>query len=119
MICAAYDLLDCAAPNPEPGDLLNAMRAAVAKLGATILGELPVLFQPHGITCVLVLAESHLIVSTWPEHHLAHVDLFTCRADTDAEQALQPIVDIVRSKKIHGQRIRRAMPPRQTRMCAL
>ncbi len=58
MICTVYDLLDCTTPTPEPYALLDAMRTAVARLGATILGELPVLFQPHGITCVVVLAES-------------------------------------------------------------
>lgn len=83
MIHAVYDVTDCTSPNPEPADLLHAMRDTVHRLGCTILGELPVLFQPHGATFVLVLAESHLAVSTWPEHKFAHVDLFTCRADTD------------------------------------
>ncbi|MGH3549724.1 MAG: S-adenosylmethionine decarboxylase family protein, partial [Pseudonocardiaceae bacterium] len=101
MICAVYDLTDCATPNPEPQRLLGVMRNAVTRLGATVLGELPVLFQPHGITCVLVLAESHLIVSTWPEHQLAHIDLFTCRADTDPELALEPIIDIFGDPKVH------------------
>ena len=110
MICAVYDLLDCTTPTPEPYALLDAMRTAVVRLGATILGELPVLFQPHGITCVVVLAESHLIVSTWPEHQLAHIDLFTCGADSDPEHALQPIIDILGSGKVHGKRIQRAMP---------
>lgn len=110
MICVAYDLVNCVAPRLEPHELLDAMRATVARLGATILGELPVLFQPHGITCVLVLAESHLIVSTWPEHQLAHIDLFTCRADTDPEHALQPIINLLGSDKVHGQRIQRIMP---------
>jgi S-adenosylmethionine decarboxylase len=109
MICAVYDLLGCATPNPELDQLLDAMRAAVSRLGATILGELPVLFQPHGLTCVLVLAESHLVVSTWPEHKLAHIDLFTCRADTDPERALQPIHDLLGSTAVHGQRIQRAL----------
>ncbi|MDQ3054212.1 MAG: adenosylmethionine decarboxylase [Actinomycetota bacterium] len=110
MICATYDLIDCATPEPEPHELLDAIRAAVTRLGATILGELPVLFQPHGITCVLVLAESHLVVSTWPEHQFAHIDLFTCRADTDPEHALQPIIEVLGSRKVHGQRIHRVTP---------
>ncbi|MGQ0777026.1 MAG: adenosylmethionine decarboxylase [Pseudonocardiales bacterium] len=110
MTCAVYDLTDCATPEPEPADLLDAMRTAATRLGATVLGELSVLFQPHGITCVLVLAESHLIVSTWPEHKLAHIDLFTCRVDTDPQHALQPIVDTLGSTKVHGQRIQRVIP---------
>ena len=75
MTCVIYDLIDCVTPSPEPRKLLDAMRTAVARLGATALGEPSVLFQPHGIICVLVLAESHLVVSTWPEHKVAHIDL--------------------------------------------
>ncbi|MGH3565795.1 MAG: adenosylmethionine decarboxylase [Pseudonocardia sp.] len=110
MINAVYDLTGCTGIDLEPADLLDAMRSAVDRLGCTVLGELPVMFQPHGITCVLVLAESHLTVATWPEHHLAHVDLFTCRSDTDPEHAVAPIVDALGAASVHGQRIRRLAP---------
>ncbi|MGH3938469.1 MAG: adenosylmethionine decarboxylase [Pseudonocardiaceae bacterium] len=110
MIHAVYDITDCTSPNPDPADLMQAMRDAVHRLGCTVLGELPVLFQPHGATFVLVLAESHLAVSTWPEHLLAHVDLFTCRADTDPENAIAPIVATLGFGKVHGQRVHRRGP---------
>jgi S-adenosylmethionine decarboxylase proenzyme len=91
MIHAVYDVTGCAADLPaEP--LLTAMRATATLLGAAVRGELAERFQPHGLTCVLVLAESHLTVSTWPEHHLAHIDVFTCRADTDPDTAIHPIL---------------------------
>lgn len=90
LICVAYDLLACTQPDPDPTALITALYAASALLGTDVRGELAVPFQPHGSTCVLVLAESHLIVSTWPEHRLAHVDLTTCRADTPPDQALIP-----------------------------
>ncbi|GAA1992641.1 S-adenosylmethionine decarboxylase [Amycolatopsis minnesotensis] len=109
MINAVYDITGCTT-NPEPSELLNAMRAAVAQLGCTVLGELPVVFQPHGATCVLVLAESHLTVSTWPEYQLAHVDLFTCRADTEPENAIAPILVALGGRTVHGQRIGRLGP---------
>lgn len=35
-------------------------------------------FTPQGVTVVLVLAESHLAIHTWPEHGYASVDLLTC-----------------------------------------
>jgi S-adenosylmethionine decarboxylase len=110
MINAVYDLVRCTRADLEPTDLLDAMRATVDRLGCTVLGELPVLFQPHGLTCVLVLAESHLTVATWPEHQLAHVDLFTCRTDSDPENALTPIVNALGATHVHGQRIRRIDP---------
>ena len=114
MIHAIYDITSCPTPDPEPAALIQAMRDTVDSLGCTVLGELPVLFQPHGATCVLVLAESHLTVSTWPEHHLAHVDLFTCRADIDPEQAIAPILAALGGGTVHGQRIHRRGPSSAT-----
>lgn len=74
----------------------------------------PCCSSPTPVTCVLVLAESHLIVSTWPEHKLAHIDLFTCRADTDPQHALEPVIDTLGGAKVHAQRIQRVMPEPET-----
>jgi S-adenosylmethionine decarboxylase len=35
-------------------------------------------FYPQGCTAVLILAESHITVHTYPEHCLCYVDAFTC-----------------------------------------
>jgi S-adenosylmethionine decarboxylase len=110
VIHIVYDVTNCAAPPPEPTDLLAAMRDTATRLGCTVLGELPITFQPHGTTCVLVLAESHLTVSTWPEHNLAHIDLFTCRADTDPDHAVTPILGILGSTTVHTQHVPRLGP---------
>ncbi len=110
MLHAVYDVTNCRVPSPDLTELVDAMRETVTRLGCTILGELPVMYQPHGTTCVLVLAESHLVVSTWPEHQLAHIDLFTCRADTDPEHAIAPILTTLDADTVHGQRIHRSGP---------
>ncbi len=113
MIHAVYDVTGCTADlAAEP--LLSAMRATAALLGATIRRELAEPFQPHGLTCVLVLAESHLTVSTWPEHHLAHIDVFTCRADTDPDTAIHPILTALGgdTPSVVTQRVPRAAPTR-------
>jgi S-adenosylmethionine decarboxylase proenzyme len=80
--------------------------------GATIRSELAEQFQPHGLTCVLILAESHLTVSTWPEHNLAHIDVFTCRADTDPDAAVHPILTALGgdTSTIRAQRVPRIAP---------
>ena len=33
---------------------------------------------PHGVSGVVIIAESHLTVHTWPEHGYAAVDVFSC-----------------------------------------
>jgi len=62
------------------------MIAAAKEAGATVLGAHFHEFSPHGVTGVVVIAESHLSIHTWPEYGYAAVDVFTC-GDT-----LQPSV---------------------------
>jgi S-adenosylmethionine decarboxylase len=45
--------------------------------GATVLGETFCVFPNGAVTGVLVLAQSHLSIHTWPEHSLANVDLLS------------------------------------------
>ena len=35
-------------------------------------------YAPQGVAGVVLLAESHLSIHTWPEHGYAAVDVFTC-----------------------------------------
>jgi S-adenosylmethionine decarboxylase len=46
--------------------------------GATVVEEEFCVFANGAVTGVLVLAQSHLSIHTWPEHSLANVDLLSC-----------------------------------------
>ncbi|WP_322026327.1 adenosylmethionine decarboxylase [Burkholderia sp. BCC1977] len=39
----------------------------------------------HGVTGVVLLAESHITIHTWPEHGFAAVDAFMCGAARAAD----------------------------------
>lgn len=54
------------------------MRAAAAEARATVVNSSFHKFGPQGISGVLVLAESHLSVHTWPEHGYAATDIYVC-----------------------------------------
>ncbi|MFG1951727.1 S-adenosylmethionine decarboxylase family protein [Micromonospora sp. NPDC048830] len=96
MIHAVYDVTNCAGVTAVgPEQIMIAMRETCRLLGNSARSELIEPFQPHGATCVLILAESHIIVSTWPEFALAHIDVFTCRADSDPDRAVRPILDLL------------------------
>lgn len=47
-------------------------------------------FSPQGISGVIVIAESHFAIHTWPEHGYAAVDLFSC-SDFDFKTAMRHI----------------------------
>ena len=65
--------------------LAELLRTAAAAGPATILGEKFCTFPNGAVTGVLILAQSHLSLHTWPELLLANVDLLSYgRIDGDA-----------------------------------
>jgi S-adenosylmethionine decarboxylase proenzyme len=50
---------------------------------ATVVDDVFHKFNPHGISGVVVISESHLAIHTWPEYGYAAVDLFTCGESVD------------------------------------
>lgn len=61
----------------------NIMIGAAEHAKATVVEDVFHKFNPHGVSGVVVIAESHLAIHTWPEYGYAAVDLFTCGAHVD------------------------------------
>jgi S-adenosylmethionine decarboxylase len=88
------DLRGCAAGRPVMIEIA-ALRAicleAVEHAGLSAVGELFHRFvptpastgAPSGITGVVLLAESHLAVHTWPELEAATLDVYVCNLGAD------------------------------------
>ena len=55
-----------------------AMVEAAKEGGATVVQTVFHRFSLQGISGVVVIAESHLTVHTWPEYGYAALDVFTC-----------------------------------------
>ncbi len=51
---------------------------AVRDCGATLIDSQFHQFEPFGVSGVVLIAESHLSVHTWPEDGFAAADIFTC-----------------------------------------
>ena len=61
------------------GFIERALREAADAAGATTLEHRMHHFPPHnGVTGVMILAESHISIHTWPEHGFAAADIFMC-----------------------------------------
>ncbi len=67
--------------------LERVMRQAAEASLATIMQSSFHQFGPHGVSGVLVLAESHLSVHTWPERKYAATDIYTCGDRCKPERA--------------------------------
>jgi S-adenosylmethionine decarboxylase len=69
-------------------ELLTALiRKAAGASGLSVVGEAVHAFVPHVISIALLLAQSHLVLSTWPEYQTAVLDLMVC-ADSGAAIAV-------------------------------
>jgi len=65
----------------DPAHIDRALRDMAEASGATILHGHFHHFSPNGgVSGVLVLAESHISIHTWPERDFAAVDVFMCGA---------------------------------------
>ncbi|MDA3900391.1 MAG: adenosylmethionine decarboxylase [Spirochaetes bacterium] len=73
------EFYDCNANTLNNRELLESiMTEAVTISGATIIRPFFHTFSPQGVSGVIVIAESHFSIHTWPEHNFASIDLFSC-----------------------------------------
>ncbi len=88
------ELLECP---PELLDSLDHVEKslvdAAGAVGVVIIGRVFHKFNPQGITGVLLLAESHMAIHTWPERGYAAVDVFTCSDSVDHDTIMEVLVE--------------------------
>ncbi|MBI4691803.1 MAG: S-adenosylmethionine decarboxylase proenzyme [Nitrospirae bacterium] len=93
------ELKDC---NPEIlkdlEKVRNAMVSAAKRARATIIDVSFHEFSPFGISGMVVIAESHLSIHTWPEYGYAAVDIFTCGDIIKPEAAAQFLIEKFKCK---------------------
>ena len=65
----------------------KSMIKAAETSGATVLKSAFQNFNPQGVSGVVIIAESHLTIHTWPEYGYAAVDIFTCGTKVDPWKA--------------------------------
>ncbi len=88
------ELFDCdsdAINNLEAvkSSLIEAAKRAQATIVDVVFHE----FNPFGISGVVVIAESHLSIHTWPEYRYAAVDVFSCGDVLQPEIAVNYLVE--------------------------
>lgn len=95
------ELMDC---DPK---LLNSLKTIKKWMieAAELAGAIPVRetfynFSPVGISGVVIIAESHLSIHTWPEYRYAAVDVFTCGDEILPERAANFLTG-----KLHAQHV--------------
>ena len=69
--------------------LIEAAKRAQATIVDVVFHE----FNPFGVSGVVVIAESHLSIHTWPEYRYAAVDIFSCGDVLQPEVAASYLVE--------------------------
>lgn len=87
------------------------MEQAALASKATLIKSVFHQFSPHGVTGVVVVAESHLAIHTWPEHGYAAVDFFTCNTSMDYMKTYDYLVAKLQAKSPSYQTIKRGFIP--------
>ena len=72
--------------------LIELLEHAATASGATVLQTISKSFNPHGVTVISLLSESHISIHTWPEHGKAAVDVYTC-GDCDPKIGCDMIIE--------------------------
>lgn len=87
------------------------MEEAALASKATLIKSVFHQFSPHGVTGVVVVAESHLAIHTWPEHGYAAVDFFTCNTSMDYMKTYDYLVAKLQAKSPSYQTVKRGFIP--------
>ena len=66
-------------------------------------------FLPQGITGVVLLAESHIAIHSWPEFDYLAIDIFTCGEKAFPEKSLEYLKKEFKPKKVKVKKIKRGI----------
>ena len=83
--------------------LIGAAKAAGAKpLKVSVQS-----FDPQGLTGVVLLAESHISIHTWPEINYIAIDIFTCGKKSFPKKAYGHLKEAFQPKKFKLKEVKR------------
>jgi len=103
------DLSGCdALPVLTDDEVADLFIAALDRAGATIVEAVSHAFPKTGLTCVLILRESHAVLHTWPETGTINIDIFSCSTRLKSLEAIDELRRSFGSKSVTVQEIPRA-----------
>lgn len=76
---------------------------------ATIISHNFHKFSPYGVSGVVVIAESHVAIHTWPEYNYAAVDIFTCGDTIDPWIIQEHLKEYFESKNVSSMEMKRGL----------
>lgn len=90
--------------------ILQALKNAANKAQMTTIGEISHKFTPQGVTAVVLLAESHISMHTYPEYSFAIADIFACN-DGRLDECAESLQHAVQARKTKSRVVTRGFRP--------
>lgn len=73
------EYMDCSRDRIDDVAYIEQLMLSICEeLGVTVVNSCFHQFSPQGVSGVVVIAESHLSIHTWPEYGFVSIDFFTC-----------------------------------------
>ena len=91
-----------------PDEIMATFCAALRRAGATVVHELAHAFPEAGLTCVLILSESHAVLHSWPETGTVNIDIFSCSRRLKSLAAVEELSKSLGARHVSVQQIPRA-----------
>lgn len=76
---------------------------------ATIISHNFHKFSPYGVSGMVVIAESHVAIHTWPEYNYAAVDIFTCGDTIDPWIIQEYLKEAFQSQNVSSMEMKRGL----------
>lgn len=89
----------------------DTMISAAQEAKATVVEAVFHEFNPFGVSGVVVIAESHMTIHTWPEYLYAAVDIFTCGDEIRPQEAAEYIAAQLKCQSPSVMEIKRGVIP--------
>ncbi len=84
----------------DPEVLFDLCRKGALEVKATVVNKLVHRYNPQGVSVILILAESHIYIATWPEFKFATVNIFLCNDKMDPQAVLNFIKEGLEAKEM-------------------
>jgi S-adenosylmethionine decarboxylase len=85
----------------------EALLAAAERCGSTIIKYFFHQFSPTGVSGVILIAESHFSVHTWPENNFVAVDIYTSGEVMQPDIAITFLKDAFTAERVEIVRVTR------------
>lgn len=99
VICDMYGVRRDRKDLSETAYLLEACIEASTMSGNVVLDYVEHRFEPQGASVVLLLAESHLSVHTYPEHGYVSADIYSCGGNSEPEKGVEYLISVFKPER--------------------